>query len=338
MNWNTERTQTSPNISTCKTQWKPFAEEQEHGPNTEWDVESTNAWPYSVAELTIKYRKYMSQKHVIFFHKTRCLSYFLHSLSEILEGEDVNTNNQWGQATVLGRMRRLLSVQEPRDLNIRPSFKRHSSDISSFSRFGPDHHFLPRVEENMQTHSKLNLNPHFYPLSTVNEVNSTSPSPTASKHTTFHSSIPSVVVSDSHQEDDSDGDNVVQKGREGSAPEESSLESVQVQKHGDKHHGEEVKASEGITDTESKRFGRFSPAGKRKKKQISFQLSRQSSTSSTKSSTKRFPSPKDVLRRKDHIVNQQLETLQVDSTHPQQTSGTVDLSNQEKGQKRNQEG
>lgn len=188
--------------------------------------------------------------------------YFLCSLSEVLQSEDVSTNNHRGQATVLGRVRRLLSVQEPMDLHTRPSFKRHSSDISSFLPFGLDHHFHPRVEENMQTCSKLNFNPHFYDLSIVNEVNSTSPSPEASIHSRFPNKIPSVVVSEPHQGDCSDSDSVVQEFTGRTPSEESSSGSAQVKEHCDKHHGATLSTAEGITDTESRSFDCFSPAEK----------------------------------------------------------------------------
>ncbi|XP_026779130.3 bestrophin-3 isoform X1 [Pangasianodon hypophthalmus] len=268
-----------------------------------------------------------------------CIPSFLGSttdmgLSEILQSEDVDTNNLRGQATVLGRMRRLLSVQEPIDLYMRPSFKRHSSDSPSFVPFSQDHHFHSRVEENMQTHSKLNSNAHFYPLSTVNEVNSTTSSPEVSIHTPFPNNIPSVVISEPHLGDFSDSDSVVLERTGRTLSEESSLESAQVQEHCDKHRGEEVNTAEGVTNTESRSFGHFSPASKRKRNKLSFQLSRQSSVNSTKT----FPSPKDVLRRKDHLVNQQQETLQFDSTHPKQASETVDSSSQETEQRRNQDG
>ncbi|XP_053544289.1 bestrophin-3 isoform X2 [Ictalurus punctatus] len=245
------------------------------------------------------------------------------SLSEILQSEDNNTNNPRVQATVLGRMRRLLSVQEPMDLHMRPAFKRHSSDISSFLRFNPDHNFHARVEENMQTNSKQHFNTHFFPLSTVKEVNSTSPSPETSINTLCPNNIPSVVISEPHLGDFSDSGSVVQEHTERTLSEESSLKSAEVQQHCDKHLGEEVNRAEGITNREYRRFGRFSPASKMKRNQPSFQLSRQNSVSSTNS----FPSPKDVLSRKDHSTDQ---TLQFDSTHPQQTSETVDSSSQEK--------
>lgn len=226
---------------------------------------------------------------------------FLCSISEILQNKDADTSNPRGQATVLGRMRRLLSVQEPAELHTRPSLKRHTSDISSFRPFGPVHHFHPREEEKMHTHSKLHsLRGNFYPLSTVNEVTGASASPDSSQHTPSPDKIPSLVISEDVSE---------------SVEQESS---AQVQEH----HGKEVNTAQGVTDTQSRRFRRFSPASKIKRNQWSVQQSRHSSVSSAKS----FPSPKDVQRR-----NQQQETLL------QQTSGTADSSSQEKQQRQNQE-
>lgn len=151
------------------------------------------------------------------------------------------------------------------DLHMRPSFKRHSSDTSSFLPFGTDHHFHPRVEENRQTHAKLNVHAHFYPLSTVNEVNSTSPSSEALIHTPFTNSIPSVVVTEPHLGDFSDNDSVVQECMGHTLSEVSPLESAQVQEHCGKHCGEEVNTAEGVTETESRTFGHFSPASKMKR-------------------------------------------------------------------------
>lgn len=182
------------------------------------------------------------------------------SLSEVLHSEDVDANNPWGHATVLGRMRRLLSVQEPVDLHMRPSFKRHSSEISSFLPFSTDYHFHPRLEENGKPHSKLNAHAHFYPLSTVSEVNSTSPSSEVSIHTPFSNSIPSVVVTEPHIGDFIDNDSVLQECTGHILSEVSSLELAQVQEH----CGEEVNTAEGITETDSRRFGHFSPASKMK--------------------------------------------------------------------------
>ncbi|KAF7694170.1 bestrophin-3-like [Silurus meridionalis] len=235
-------------------------------------------------------------------------------LSEIYQREVINANNPRMQATVLGRMRRLLSVQEPTDLHMRPSFKRHSSDISSF-------HLHPRAEESLQSHSKINFNTQFYPLFTVNEVNSTVPSPVGSLHRPFSKNLPSVVVNEPLGDLSVTG-SVVQE-HIGRAQSDSSLESAQVQEHYEKHRREGS-----VPYTESRRSKRSSPAIK-KKKSLSFLLPRQSS----KTSTKNFTSPQEMLRRNERFAKQQQETLQSDSAHQQETSQTVDLSKLEKERK-----
>lgn len=211
-------------------------------------------------------------------------------------------------------------------MHMRPSFKRHSSDISSFLQLDLDHPFHPRVDENMPTQSKLSsFNLHFYPLSTVNEVNSTTPSPEAHMHTPFADSIPSVVITEPHQGDYSDS--VVQDHSRRTSH-ESSLGSAQVQEHCEE---EKVNTAEILTDTGC---CLYSSACQIKRNQVPLQLSRQSSVSSTKS----FPNPNDVQGSKHHQVNQQQETLQFDSTHPQQTSKPADQTSQDKEQRRNQDG
>lgn len=226
-----------------------------------------------------------------------------------MQNED--TNHAQEQATVLGRVRRLLSVQEPRDPHTRPSFKRHSSDVFNFVSFVPEHHFQARPEEIMQTHSKLNSHARVYHLSTVNEMNTTPPSPDASTRNPFPNNRRSGVVSEPRLEDMSDSDSFVQ---------ESLLGQSKVQEHGEK----EVYTAQGTSDTESRRIGRFSPGDRKKRNQRSVQLWKDSSISSTTS----LPSPKDAPRRED----QQQDTLQLESTCLQQT---VRSSSQEKDQRQN---
>ncbi|XP_048883167.1 bestrophin-3-like isoform X2 [Brienomyrus brachyistius] len=74
-----------------------------------------------------------------------CIPSFLGStigLSELLQHEDMDNRDQRNrrQESVLGRVRRLLSSQEPNDLgHPRPAYKRHSSDMSSvFFPFNPE--------------------------------------------------------------------------------------------------------------------------------------------------------------------------------------------------------
>ncbi|KPP59562.1 bestrophin-3-like [Scleropages formosus] len=102
------------------------------------------------------------------------------------------------QESVLGRVRRLLSVQEPPDLTHgRPTFKRHSSDISSvFFPFTPDHRTHPAYED--QGHHRPHLfnshpgRPHSPPetLTPVREVSSSPSSPDSPAST----EVPTVVI------------------------------------------------------------------------------------------------------------------------------------------------
>ncbi|KAF5891522.1 bestrophin-3 isoform X1 [Clarias magur] len=210
-----------------------------------------------------------------------------------LQNDNIDISTQQRQATVLCRMRRLLSVQEPMDLKMRPTLKRHSSDISSFLPLRRDRHFPSRLED-----SKLNFNTNFYPLSTVNEVSSTSSSPVTSTHTVFPSSTPSVVDSELHLGDDSDS--VVQE----QTGQGSSLDSAQVQEP-----GEEPNIAGGVPHTEARRLSCLSVGSKKKRIRLSFQSSRQSSISSTRS----------------------------DPTQLRRTSDPVDSTSRDKEQKRNQD-
>ncbi|KAM9468053.1 bestrophin-3-like isoform 2-T2 [Clarias gariepinus] len=237
-----------------------------------------------------------------------CIPSFLGSttdmgLSEILQNDNVEISNPQREATVLCRMRRLLSVQEPMDLKMRPSLKRHSSDISSFLPHRRERHFLSRVEENMQTDSKLHFNATFYPLATVNEVNSISSSPVTSIHTISPNNTPSVVDSELQLGDDGDGVVREQTGQR------SSLESAPVQEHCDRNLGEEPNTAGGVTNTEPRRLSCFSLGSKKKMIRLSFQSSRQSSISSTRS----------------------------DPTQLRRTSETVDSTSQDKEQRPNQD-
>ncbi|GLD58644.1 bestrophin-3 isoform X1 [Lates japonicus] len=91
---------------------------------------------------------------------------------------------------VLGRVRRLLSVQEPPDLRPpRPIFKRHSSDATG--SFFPDFRLHPGVE-GMAPPSSLVMPPSSMDtLSTLKEVSSNPPSPESSPSAVF----PRLVVS-----------------------------------------------------------------------------------------------------------------------------------------------
>ncbi|XP_040006273.1 bestrophin-3-like isoform X1 [Xiphias gladius] len=94
------------------------------------------------------------------------------------------------QQSVLGRVRRLLSVQEPPDLRPpRPIFKRHSSDAAG--GFFPDFRLNPGVDDMAPPSSLVMHPPSMDTLSTLREVSSNPPSPESSSSAVF----PQLVVS-----------------------------------------------------------------------------------------------------------------------------------------------
>ncbi|XP_070785086.1 bestrophin-3-like [Enoplosus armatus] len=141
-----------------------------------------------------------------------CIPSFLGSttdmgLSDILQFDDADVSDShprqqdsvlaWRQESVLGRVRRLLSVQEPPDLrHPRPTFKRHSSDATG--SFFPDFRIHPGPED-MGPPSSLVMPPSSLvmppsamdTLSTLREVSSNPPSPDSSPSAVF----PRLVVS-----------------------------------------------------------------------------------------------------------------------------------------------
>ncbi|XP_018558336.1 bestrophin-3 isoform X1 [Lates calcarifer] len=134
-----------------------------------------------------------------------CIPSFLGSttdmgLSDILQLDEFDINSSRPrqhdsfltrrQESVLGRVRRLLSVQEPPDLRPpRPTFKRHSSDATG--SFFPDFRLHPGVES-MAPPSSLVMPPSSMDtLSTLKEVSSNPPSPESSPSAVF----PRLVIS-----------------------------------------------------------------------------------------------------------------------------------------------
>ncbi|KAM4569751.1 bestrophin-3-like isoform 2-T2 [Odontesthes bonariensis] len=94
------------------------------------------------------------------------------------------------QESVLGRVRRLLSVQEPPDLrHPRPIFKRHSSDATG--SFFPDFRVNPGPAEMAPPSSFVMPPTSMDTLSTLREVSSNPPSPESSSSIVF----PQLVVS-----------------------------------------------------------------------------------------------------------------------------------------------
>ncbi|XP_071770403.1 bestrophin-3-like [Centroberyx gerrardi] len=117
-----------------------------------------------------------------------CIPSFLGSttdmgLSDILQFEEADLNDgrprqqdsvlTRRQESVLGRVRRLLSVQEPPELQPpRPAFKRHSSDAAGgFFPYIPDYRVHPGPDDVAPPPSSLDT------LATLREVSSTPPSP-----------------------------------------------------------------------------------------------------------------------------------------------------------------
>ncbi|KAL4660251.1 bestrophin-3-like [Arapaima gigas] len=138
-----------------------------------------------------------------------CIPSFLGSttdmgLSDVLQYDDLDWQDirSRRQESVLGRVRRLLSVQEPPDVpHVRPSFKRHSSDISSvFFPFTTDHHTHSGHEDH--GYHRLHLfsphpgHPHSPPevLTPLREVSSSPSSPDSPAP--FE--VPTVVITPPH--------------------------------------------------------------------------------------------------------------------------------------------
>ncbi|XP_053169799.1 bestrophin-3-like [Scomber japonicus] len=119
------------------------------------------------------------------------------------------------QESVLGRVRRLLSVQEPPELRPpRPIFKRHSSDATG--SFFPDFRINPGSEDMGPPSFLVMPPPVMDSLSTLKEVSSNPPSPETSPSAVF----PQLVVSPPLSSDvchnvDSSGDGEAAKPHNG---------------------------------------------------------------------------------------------------------------------------
>ncbi|CAJ1054288.1 bestrophin-3 [Xyrichtys novacula] len=168
-----------------------------------------------------------------------CIPSFLGSttdmgLSDILHFEEVDVNNiqpqhpesilTLRQESVLGRVRRLLSVQEPPDLRSpRPTFKRHSSDATG--SFFPDFRVHPGPV-NVHPPSSLAMPPPAMDtLSTVKEVSSNPPSPKGSPSAVFPRLVISPPLSgDILQGTDSSGNGEAARPQNGLDP--SSTEEI----------------------------------------------------------------------------------------------------------------
>ncbi|XP_040885994.1 bestrophin-3-like isoform X2 [Toxotes jaculatrix] len=162
-----------------------------------------------------------------------CIPSFLGSttdmgLSDILQFDEVDISDSRPrqqdsvltrrQESVLGRVRRLLSVQEPPDLRPpRPIFKRHSSDATG--SFFPDFRLNPRADDMAPPSSFVMPPTSMDTLSTLREVSSNPPSPESSVSSVF----PRLVISpplfgDVHLNGDSCGNVEAAKPQNGLDP------------------------------------------------------------------------------------------------------------------------
>lgn len=253
-----------------------------------------------------------------------CLPVLHHPrLSEILQAEEPDTHEPRRQESVLGRVRRLLSVQEPPDLsNSRPTFKRHSSDISSFFPFVPDHRVYPGGAEDTPmpprpTHpGHLHIHPHgphpLDTLATLQEVNSTPSSPDTDFRPPVFADVPEVVISAPSSTDNYSKSLTATLSLTEPAPKTDTSNSneasaVQALKPEAQVEGDPREEAPGSPDTPvcytptqvgPRKFRWSTPADRMKKRQQSFHLSRQGSRSSLQS----LPSPRILGRwRGQHI-------------------------------------
>lgn len=243
-------------------------------------------------------------------------------LSEILQAEEPDTHEPRRQESVLGRVRRLLSVQEPPDLsNPRPTFKRHSSDIPSFFPFVPDHRVYPGGPDDTpmppkpphpgHPHTHL-LGPHpLDTLATLQEVNSTPSSPDTDFRSPTFTDVPEVVISAPSLSDNYSKSSTATVSPTEAAPKTNTRSSneappaspVQALKPEAQVEGDPREETPRAPDTPvcytptrvgPRKFRWSTPADRMKKRQLSFQLSRQGSRSSLHS----LPSPRILGRRR----------------------------------------
>lgn len=232
-----------------------------------------------------------------------CIPSFLGSttdmgLSDILQFDDSDLSDgrprqqdpvlAWRQESVLGRVRRLLSVQEPPDLRPpRPVFKRHSSDATG--SFFPDFRVHPGPEV-MVPPSSLPMAPvAMDTLSTLREVSSNPPSPESLPSAVF----PRLVISPPPPAASSVNGEAVkgQNGVEASPSEEAAGPAGP-------RTGSSVCCSP--TQLGPKQFRwttlqvQSRPPARPRGRQFSLQFSRQSSKASVRS----LPSPKGLGRRR----------------------------------------
>ncbi|XP_033991660.1 LOW QUALITY PROTEIN: bestrophin-3-like [Trematomus bernacchii] len=263
-----------------------------------------------------------------------CIPSFLGSttdmgLSDILQVDESEVSDKrqqdpvlvWHQKSVLGRVRRLLSVQEPPDLPLsRPAFKRHSSDATGI--------FFPDFRVNSRPDNMGLPSPNMDTLSTLREVSSNPPSPESPPSAVF----PRLVVSPPFSGDA--GQNFeAAKPHNGLAPSPSE-EALGL---------ETPRTSSSVccspTQLGPKEFRwTHHPPSRPRGRQFSLQFSRQSSKASVRS----LPSPKGLGRRKRTLARFQsrrspADTLQLPDQEPdpeydndfQGLAGTEDYEKEE---------
>ncbi|KAG8005462.1 Bestrophin-3 [Nibea albiflora] len=226
---------------------------------------------------------------------------------------------------VLGRVRRLLSVQEPPELRPpRPIFKRHSSDATG--SFFPDFRVHPSPED-MGPPSCLPMHPTAMDtLSTLREVSSNPPSPESSPSAVFPRFVVSPPLSgDACQDMDASGNGEAAKPQNGVDPspteETQGLDSRRTSSCcSPTQLG--PKAFRWITHAQNH------PPTRLRGRQFSLQFSRQTSKGSVRS----LPSPKALGKRRRCLAHFQsrrspgpsADTLQLpDPEYEQDFQGTA---------------
>ncbi|XP_071357817.1 bestrophin-3-like [Trachinotus anak] len=235
-----------------------------------------------------------------------CIPSFLGSttdmgLSDILQFDEVDISDSHPrqqdpilarrQESVLGRVRRLLSVQEPPDLcPPRPIFKRHSSDATG--SFFPDFRLNPGADDLAPPSSLVIPPPSIDTLSTLREVSSNPPSPESSPSAVF----PRLIVSpplfgDGHHNGDSSGNAEVEKPQNGldRSPTEEAA-GLETPRSGSVCCSPTQLGPKEFRWTTAQNPPIIRPRGR----QFSLQFSRQTSKASIRS----LPSPKALGRRK----------------------------------------
>ncbi|TMS02660.1 Bestrophin-3 [Larimichthys crocea] len=267
-----------------------------------------------------------------------CIPSFLGSttdmgLSDILQFDDADVSDSrprqqdpilaWRQESVLGRVRRLLSVQEPPDLRPpRPIFKRHSSDATG--SFFPDFRVHPSPEDTAPPSSMHPIA--MDTLSTLREVSSNPPSPESSPTAVFPRFVVSPPLSgDACQDMDASGNGEAAKPQNGVDP--SPTEETQ---------GLDTRRTSSCcspTQLGPKAFRWISnvqnhPPTRLRGRQFSLQFSRQTSKGSVRS----LPSPKALGKRRRCLPHFQsrrspgpsADTLQLpDTEYDQDFQGTA---------------